>query len=128
MLLRYVSPEMRHYNGVINCVLMLFTNVTTLAGPCEASQQLVSAAGRRWALLLSLERRHPALAAEAGLQREEAGRQLETIGELGLFRLRRSTLLSLVSTVLTYIIVVAQFQSAEIPTASAAANSTASRG
>ncbi|KAF0303680.1 hypothetical protein FJT64_024400 [Amphibalanus amphitrite] len=96
----------------------------TLAGPCEASQQLVSAAGRRWALLLSLERRHPALAAEAGLQREEAGRQLETVGELGLFRLRRSTLLSLISTVLTYVIVMAQFLVSETPVDAVTANVT----
>ena len=40
-----------------------------------------------------------------------AGRDLETTGDLGLFRLQRSTLLSVLSTIITYLVITVQFLS-----------------
>ncbi|KAF0297728.1 hypothetical protein FJT64_004846 [Amphibalanus amphitrite] len=96
-------------------MVYLLAICTVLVGPCEVSHRAQVAATHRWELLLRLQRRHPQLAAEAALQREEAARELTSLGELGLFRLERSTLLSVTSTIVTYMIVVLQFQSSPPP-------------
>ncbi|KAF0299841.1 hypothetical protein FJT64_027506 [Amphibalanus amphitrite] len=90
-----------------------------MGGPCETCQQLLNRldAGRR--LLLRLEWHRPQLAGAVGPLLRSIDHDLETAGDLGLFRLRRSTLLSVWSTIVTYIIVMAQFKMSETPTASA---------
>ncbi|KAF0302809.1 hypothetical protein FJT64_025141 [Amphibalanus amphitrite] len=45
---------------------------------------------------------------------ETVGRDLDTFGDLGLFRLQRSTVLSISATILTYIIVLVQFYDAPV--------------
>ena len=97
------------YALMVTMLLYTTSMIVTLAGPCEAGQQVlqVTAASRR--LLLQLESRCPQLAQQAALAREAAGQDLESLGDLGLYRLQRSTLLSLVSTILTYVIVMLQF-------------------
>ena len=95
--------------------------------PCELTQRALAAVGETRDLLLTAERRQPQLSQQLGLFRETVGRDLQTFGDLGLFRLRRSTLLSITATVLTYIIVMVQFYGAagpEVVCAAGPANAT----
>ncbi|KAF0302493.1 hypothetical protein FJT64_025385 [Amphibalanus amphitrite] len=90
-----------------------------MGGPCETCQQLLNQldAGRR--LLLRLEWHRPQLGSAVGPLLRNIEHDLETVGDLGLFRLRRSTLLSVWSTIVTYVIVMAQFKMSETQTAGA---------
>ena len=86
--------------------------VLMLVGPCETCQRLLGDLGVSRDLLLQLELQlgeRPVPARQVALMRAAASRDLDTFGDLGLFRLRRSTLLGIVSTTVTYIIVIAQF-------------------
>ncbi|KAF0309781.1 hypothetical protein FJT64_019136 [Amphibalanus amphitrite] len=87
----------------------------SMGGPCETCQQLLNRldAGRRQ--LLRLEWHRPQLGGTVGPLLRNIQLDLETVGDLGLFRLRRSTLLSVWSTIATYIIVMAQFKMSETP-------------
>ena len=88
--------------------------VVTLAGPCETCHLMMTRLIRCRGLLLRLERqRRPQLTAEVTLLQGSVAHDLDTLGDLGLYQLRRSTLLSIFSTILTYVIVVAQFQLSE---------------
>ena len=88
--------------------------VVTLAGPCETCHLMMTRLIRCRGLLLRLERqRRPQLTAEVTLLQGSVAHDLDTLGGLGLYQLRRSTLLSIFSTILTYVIVVAQFQLSE---------------
>ena len=99
----------------ISRVLRYFPIVLiTVAGPCETCQLILNSLGRWRSLLLRLEwQRRPQLSEELALLHRSATQDLGELGDLGLFRLRRSTLLSILSTVITYIIVMAQFQMSE---------------
>ncbi|KAF0292506.1 hypothetical protein FJT64_009517 [Amphibalanus amphitrite] len=119
-------------SGTIACVTMLLTVISslkmgtlgdmalmvtlylmlasvTMVLPSEAIQRCLEAAGEARALLLAAELRQPPLSRQLGLLRESVGRDLDTLGELGLFRLRRSTVLSIGSTILTNAIIMLQF-------------------
>ncbi|KAF0313344.1 hypothetical protein FJT64_016096 [Amphibalanus amphitrite] len=87
--------------------------VLLLVAPCETCQRLLSGVSASRDHLLLLERRLGAGPARrtAAWMREAAARDLENFGDLGLFRLRRATLLSIVSATITYMIVMAQFLS-----------------
>ncbi|KAF0301415.1 hypothetical protein FJT64_026274 [Amphibalanus amphitrite] len=98
---------------VVDTALFLLSAGVSLLGPCEACQRLLALAGRRCDLLLELEWRRPRLAQQAGLQRAAALRHLDTIGDLGFFQVRRATLLAVTSTIITYIVIIAQFQATE---------------
>ena len=98
---------------LIDAVLFLLSAGVALAGPCEACHRLLSLTGRRCDLLLELEWQRPQLAREAGLQRAAALRHMDTFGDLGLFQARRSTLLAASATIVTYIVVIAQFQTSD---------------
>ena len=88
--------------------------MVTLAGPCETCHLMMTRLIRCRGLLLQLERqRRPQLTAEVTLLQGSVAHDLDTLGDLGLYQLRRSTLLSIFSTILTYVIVVAQFQLSE---------------
>ena len=95
--------------GIVNIMVFTASMALTLAGPCEAGQQLLMVTTSSRRLLLQLESRRPQLARQAALLREAAAQDLDTLGDLGLFRLRRSTLLSVASTILTYVIIMLQF-------------------
>ena len=88
--------------------------VVTLAGPCETCHLARTRLGRNRDLLLQLEwQRRPQLTSELTLLQRSVTRDLDTLGDLGLYQLRRSTLLGIFSTILSYIIVVAQFTLSE---------------
>ena len=88
--------------------------VVTLAGPCETCHLARTRLGRNRDLLLQLEwQRRPQLTSELTLLQRSVTRDLDTLGDLGLYQLRRSTLLGIFSTILTYIIVVVQFKLSE---------------
>ena len=53
---------------------------------------------------------------ELGLFRETVSRDLDTLGDLGMVRLQRSTVLSIATTILTYIIILLQFFVTELST------------
>ena len=97
----------------VEIALYLLSAAAALLGPCETCERLLSLTGQRHDLLLELEDRRPQLAGETGLQRAAALRHLDTFGDLGLFRARRSTLLAASATIGTYIVVIAQFQASE---------------
>ncbi|KAF0308036.1 hypothetical protein FJT64_020688 [Amphibalanus amphitrite] len=80
-----------------------------VALPCELSQLVLSAVGETRDLLLRPRWQRPELFQLLCLFRETVGRDLTALGDLGLFRLQRSTLLALAATVLTYVIVLFQF-------------------
>ncbi|KAF0297912.1 hypothetical protein FJT64_004708 [Amphibalanus amphitrite] len=82
--------------------------------PCELAQRALNAAHRTHGLLLRPPLQLPALQHELGLFRESVGRDLASLGDLGLFRLQRSSVLSIVATIATYIIVMVQFLVTEL--------------
>ena len=94
--------------GPMLLLYMLGASVTIVL-PCELVQRLLKTLGRTRDLLLAAERRQPPLGPQLSLFRETVNRDLERLGDLGLFRLQRSTILSISATILTYIIVMLQF-------------------
>ncbi|KAF0303092.1 hypothetical protein FJT64_024909 [Amphibalanus amphitrite] len=99
--------------SLMRLLLPLSAALVALAGLCETCQLLLSRLGDCRDLLLQLEWQHPRLAGPCQLLLRSVSRDLETLGDLGLFSARRSTMLSVTSTIVTYIIVMAQFQHSE---------------
>ncbi|KAF0295540.1 hypothetical protein FJT64_006952 [Amphibalanus amphitrite] len=89
--------------------LYLMMASVTMVLPSEAVHRCLEAAGEARELLLAAELRQPRLSLQLGLLRESVSRDLDTLGELGLFRLRRSTVLSIGATILTNAIIMLQF-------------------
>ena len=103
---RYITPVFAQIcNAVVTVVL-----------PSELTQKALNAVGETRDLLLSRSEWHlrPELQPELGLFRDTLSRDLETLGDLGQFRLQRSTILSITATVLTYAIVLVQFYVTEL--------------
>ncbi|XP_043211084.1 uncharacterized protein LOC122375663 [Amphibalanus amphitrite] len=111
MLLTVISSLTLGTFEVMVPMLVLYTGLAsvTMVLPSEAIQRCLEAAGEARELLLAAELRQPPLSRQLGLLRESVGRDLDTLGELGLFRLRRSTVLSISSTILTNAIIMLQF-------------------
>ena len=97
-------------------LMYLFGATVAVAVPCEMTQRVLNVVGETRDLLLRSEWQRPELAPELSLFRETVGRDLATLGDLGLFRLQRPTLLAVAATVLTYVIVLAQFFVTELTT------------
>ena len=95
-------------------MLLLYVLGSTIAVvlPCELIERMVLTLARTRNLLLVTERRQPLLGQQLSLFRETVGRDLESLGDLGFFKMRRSTILSTSATILTYIIVMVQFLNA----------------
>ena len=89
------------------------STVVTLLGPCEASERMVAELGRCRGLLLRMEDARPELASSAERLQRLVTSDVDSAGDLGLYRLRRSTLLGIWSTIITYIIVMLQFLDAK---------------
>ncbi|KAF0293403.1 Protein SMG9 [Amphibalanus amphitrite] len=94
-------------------VIYIISVFVTLVLPSEVVQWVLDTVGKTRNLLLKPQLQLPALQPELGLFRETVGRDLDTLGDLGLFRLQRSTVLSIIATILTYVIVMLQFHISE---------------
>ena len=90
-------------------VLYILGASVTIVLPCELVQRVLTSLRRTQSLLILAERRQPQLGQQLSLFREIVGRDLDRLGDLELFRLQRSTILSISATVLTYVIVMIQF-------------------
>lgn len=103
--------------GGVTSVLPLLLHLTVaavpLVGPCEISERVRRRVSESRDILLQLQRGRPELRDEVSLLLAEVQRDLETLGELGLFHLRRSTLTDVTSAVITYVVVMVQFHAAE---------------
>ena len=109
-LLAIVSLRMgTFYHMILMICFFLLVSAVTMVLPGEAVQRCLEAAGDSRDLLLAAELRQPQLGQQLSLFREVIGRDLDKLGDLGMFRLQRSTTLSITATVLTYIIVMVQF-------------------
>ena len=111
--LMLVSPSGMSAASVSFLLMFLSAAAVALVGPCESCQLLLNRLERSRDLLLELEWQQPQLAAPTQLMQKLVARDLETFGDLSFFSMRRSTLLGITSTILTYIIVMAQFQMSE---------------
>ena len=86
-----------------------------VALPCEMTQRVLNAVSETRDLLLRSEWQRAEMLQELTLFRETINRDLDTLGDLGLFRLQRSTLLAVAATILTYVVVLVQFFVGEMP-------------
>ena len=99
--------------GVVLLASYFCSALVTLFGPCEAGERLLVELGRCRELLLRLEEARPELAPRAERLQRQVAVDLDSAGDLSLYRLRRSTLLSIWSAIITYIIVMLQFLDAK---------------
>ena len=97
------------YNMILMTCFFLLVSAVTVMLPSEAIQRCLETTGDSRDLLLAAELRQPQLCQQLSLFREVIGRDLDTLGDLGMFRLQRSTTLSMTATILTYVIVMLQF-------------------
>ena len=97
-------------------VLQMCNAGVTLILPNELTQRALDIISETRDLLLTRSewQLRPELQPELGLFRETLSRDLETLGDLGQFRLQRSTILSITATTLTYVIVLVQFYVTEL--------------
>ena len=98
---------------LLRLLMFLSAAFVAMVGPCETCQLLLKRLGHSRDLLLQLEWQQPQLAEPTQLMQKLVARDLETFGDLSFFFLRRSTLSGITTTVLTYIIVMVQFQMSE---------------
>ena len=90
-------------------VMYVLCALVVLVVPCEVAQAVLSAVGETRDQLLRPRWHRPELFQELSLFRDTVHRDLDTLGDLGLFRLQRSTILAIAATVLTYVIILVQF-------------------
>ena len=83
--------------------------VLLLAVPCETGQHVLDLAAATRDSLLRLRWDGIRVGQEVGMFLEAARRDLEHLGNLGYYRLQRSTMVAIISTVITYVIVFVQF-------------------
>ena len=82
--------------------------------PCEMAQWTLNTVGRTRRLLLRPRLQLSRLQHQLGLFTDAVSLDLDTLGDLGLFRLQRSTVLAITATIVTYIIVMVQFLVTEL--------------
>ena len=87
----------------------MVSQCATLMVLCESSHRVRAQTSRTRDLLLRAEPASEEAARELGRLGAAVARDLDTIGDLGMCRLERSTNLAVVSTVITYAIVLLQF-------------------
>ena len=105
----------RGFEQTSNILLRLWGAVMTVAVPCEAGQKILDQVSQTRGTLLDLPSADLITNQEVTLFLEATRRDLDDLGDTSLFRLRRSTVLAITSTVITYIIVFIQFQMTEEP-------------
>ena len=113
------SVEAGEFVYLVELLLMYLSGAAlAVALPCEMTQRVLNAVSETRDLLLRSEWQRDDLFQELTLFRETVSRDLNTLGDLGLFRLQRSTLLAIAATILTYVVVLVQFFVGEMPTLS----------
>ena len=88
---------------------MLLAVVLLIVVPCEAGQHMLDLVAAIRGSLLRLHWEAPRVGQEVSMLQEAVRRDLEHLGDLGYYRLQRSTIISIMSTIITYIIVFVQF-------------------
>ena len=95
-------------------LLQLWGALMTVILPCEVGQMVLDQVSQTRTALLDLPSADLATNHEVALFLETTRRDLDDLGDLSVYRLRRSTVLAITSTVITYIIVFMQFQVTEM--------------
>ena len=93
-------------------VLYILGATLAVALPCEIVQRVLDMVSQTRGLLLKPQLQQSQQ--ELDLFWKAVGHDLDTLGDLGLFRIQRSTILSITATILTYIIVMVQFLTTEL--------------
>lgn len=94
-------------------ILILLGVTMSLIVPCQASQGVLNAVERTRTCLLELQWTSWEVDREVRRMLDAVCRDLETLGDLGLFRLKGSTILTATATIATYSIVILQFLASE---------------
>lgn len=84
--------------------------IVILTAPCETTHYVRGLVGEGQKLLLQLQLQQPWLASEVAALMAVGQHSLDTLGDLGLYRLSRSTLVAVNSTMVTYLVVMQQFR------------------
>ena len=100
--------------GLFQTFLHIASASVAVSLPCEVAQRVLDTVGQTQHVLLMPQWLASQWEQELGQFREKVNRDLSTLGDLGLFRLKRSSILSIMATVLTYIIVLVQFYLTEL--------------
>ena len=98
---------------ISNILLRMWGAVMTVVMPCEVGQMTLNELERTQDALLELPPAESAAGQELVLFLEATRRDLERVGDISFFTLRRSTVLAITSAVVTYIIVFIQFHVTE---------------
>ena len=93
-------------------ILYILGATLALVLPCEMVQRVLDMVSQTRGLLLKPQLQQSQQ--ELDLFWKAVGHDLDTLGDLGLFRIQRSTILSIMATILTYIIVMVQFLTTEL--------------
>ncbi|KAF0306571.1 hypothetical protein FJT64_021954 [Amphibalanus amphitrite] len=88
----------------------LLTAVLQIAVPCEAGQHVLDLAAATRCSLLKLRWEAARVGQEVSALQEAVRRDLDHLGDLGYYRLQRSTMVAIMSTIVTYIVIFVQFR------------------
>ncbi|KAF0295172.1 hypothetical protein FJT64_005402 [Amphibalanus amphitrite] len=94
-------------------ILYLVPALVSTLVPCWSCQRVLDASEGTRAALLTVEPQDAPADRQLAALLAATQRDLETFGDLGFFRLQLSAILGTTSTVLTYIIIMVQFQMSE---------------
>ncbi|KAF0296437.1 hypothetical protein FJT64_006128 [Amphibalanus amphitrite] len=81
-----------------------------IAVPCEAGQHVLDLATATRCSLLKLRWESTRVGREVSALQEAVRRDLDHLGDLGYYRLQRSTMVAIMSTIVTYIVIFVQFR------------------
>ena len=98
------------YLGMVYYMLLA---AVLIGMPCEAGQHVLDLAAATRGSLLRLHWETSRVGQEVGMFQEAVRRDLEHLGDLGYYRLQRSTMVSIMSTIITYIVIFVQFKMSE---------------
>ena len=97
----------QNYSDMLQTML---SAVLMIAVPCEAGQRVLDLVTATRGSLLRLRWETPRVGQEVSMFQETVRRDLEHLGDLGYYRLQRSTMVSITSTVITYTVIFVQFR------------------
>ena len=121
-----IIQNSHQFANIPGITLSTYRAIFTMLMPCEAAQSVLDIVDRTRDTLLQMHSDDLGTSQELLLLLEATRRDLDGLGDLSLYRLRRSTVLAITSAVITYIIVFLQFQMPEDPTGVGMDGATAS--